>query len=83
FRFDTIWIWENVAIGLGVLAIGFWLAKYLGSRFANTTLVRRFVRDLGGYNLNAATRFLDTLEEFEGDYSPQERSSIREYSPDE
>jgi hypothetical protein len=39
--------------------------------------------DLAGYNLNAATDFLATLAEFEEDHSPQERSSIREYSPEE
>jgi hypothetical protein len=71
--FPTAWIVTNVAFGFAVLALTIWLSKrYLPS---------------AGYNLNAATGFLATLAEFEGDrsapYSPQERSSIREYSPDE
>jgi hypothetical protein len=81
--FDTTWILENVAIGFAILAIGYWLARYFGPRFTTTAFGRRFLRDLAGYNLNAASRFLATIEEFESDYSPQERSSMREYSPEE
>jgi hypothetical protein len=73
----------NVAPGLGFLAVGLWLARHFGPRFSNTAFGRQFLRDLAGYNLNAASRFLTSIEEFERDYSPQERSSIREYSPDE
>ena len=80
FRFDTTWIVANVVIGFAILAIGYWLAWHFGPR---TTLGRQFLRDLAGYNLNAASRFLSTLEEFEQDHSPQERSNMREYSPDE
>jgi MFS family permease len=81
--FGITYILVNVAFGLGVLAIGLWLARHYGSRFGNSSFGRRFLRDMAGYNLNAASGFLTTLAEFEGDYSPQERSSIREYSPDE
>jgi hypothetical protein len=83
FSFDTTWIVANVAIGFAILAIGYWLARHFGPRFTSTTFGRRFLRDLAGYNLNAASRFLSTLEEFEQDHSPQERSNIREYSPEE
>ena len=67
----------NVAFGLAVLTVGIWLLMKYGSR-----MNQRFLRDIAGYNLNAASGFLTTLAEFEVDYSPQERSSIREYSPD-
>jgi hypothetical protein len=65
----TAWIVTNVAFGFAVLALGIWLSKkYLPG---------------AGYNLNAASGFMATLAEFEDDHSPQERSSIRAYSPDE
>jgi len=58
----TSWIVINVAIGLAVLALGIWLTKIFGSR-----MNQQFLRDLAGYNLNAASRFLATLAEFEED----------------
>ena len=81
--FDTGWIVANVAFGLLVLAIGVWVARRYGNRMSNSTFGKRFLRDLAGYNLNAASGFLATLAEFEEDHSPQDRSSIREYSPEE
>jgi hypothetical protein len=84
--FPTSWIVTNVAVGLAVVAAVIWVFKKYGPRTS-----QRFLRDLAGYNLNAASGFLATLAEFEDEhpssnsphYSPQERSSMREYSPDE
>jgi hypothetical protein len=81
--FDTAWVVANVAFGFLVLAVGFWLSRHYGDRLSNSAFGQRFLRDLAGYNLNAASGFLAKLAEFEKDHSPQERSSIREYSPDE
>jgi hypothetical protein len=81
--FDTAWVVANVAFGLLVLAIGVWVARRYGDRISNSAFGQRLLRDLAGYNLNAASGFLATLAEFEKDHSPQERSSMREYSPDE
>lgn len=85
--FGITYILVNVAFGLLVLGIGVWAARHYGDRMSNSAFGKRFLRDLAGYNLNAASGFLATLAEFENDhsapYSPQERSSIREYSPDE
>jgi hypothetical protein len=82
--FGTTWIVANVAFGFLVLGIGVWAARHYGDRMSNSAFGQRFLRDLAGYNLNAASGFLATFAEFENDpYSPQERSSIREYSPDE
>jgi hypothetical protein len=71
--FGTAWIVTNVAFGFAVLALGIWLLKKF--------------RPGAGYNLDAASGFLAKLAEFEDDhsapYSPQERSSIRAYSPEE
>jgi hypothetical protein len=72
--FPTSWILTNAAVGFAALAVWIWWSRKYGSRV---------LRELTGYNLNAASGFLDTLAEFERDYSPQERSNIREYSPDE
>ncbi len=81
--FDTAWIVTNVAFGFLVLGIGVWAARHYGDRMSNSAFGQRFLRDLAGFNLNAASGFLATLAEFEKDYSPQDRSSIREYSPEE
>jgi hypothetical protein len=76
--FDIQWIVINAAIGLAVPALVILVFKKYAPRMS-----QRFLKELAGYNLNAASGFLATLAEFEQDHSPQERSSIREYSPDE
>jgi hypothetical protein len=65
--FDTAWLVGNVAVGFAILAVGYWLARHFGPRFTSTAFGRQLLRDLAGYNLNAASRFLGTLEEFERD----------------
>jgi hypothetical protein len=82
--FGTAWIVSNVAFGLAVLALGIWLAKKYGPGMSHSRLGQQFLKDIAGYNLNAAAGFLATLAEFEQDgYASQERSNIREYSPEE
>jgi hypothetical protein len=81
--FGTAWIVTNVAFGFAVLALAIWLAKKFGPRMSRTRPGQQLLKDLAGYNLNAATGFLAKLDEFEDDHSPQERSSMREYSPEE
>jgi hypothetical protein len=58
--FDRTWLVENVLIGLAVIAGGIWFARKFGGR-----LYQRFLNDLAGYNLNAASRFLADLARFE------------------
>jgi hypothetical protein len=72
------WILINVAFGLAAPALVTWICQKFAPRMS-----QKFLKELAGYNLNAASGFLTTLAEFEKDYSPQERSSIREYSPEE
>jgi hypothetical protein len=72
------WILINVAFGLAVPALVIWVFQKFAPRMS-----QKFLKELAGYNLKAASGFLTTLAEFEKDYSPQERSSIREYSPEE
>jgi hypothetical protein len=54
--FPTSWIVTNMAFGFAALAIGIWWSRKYGSRF---------LRELAGYNLNAASGFLATLADFE------------------
>jgi len=72
------WILINIATGLAAPALVIWVFLKLAPRMS-----QQFLKELAGYNLKAASGFLSTLAEFEKDYSPQERSSIREYSPEE
>jgi hypothetical protein len=65
--FPTSWLVGNVAVGFAILAVGYWLARHFGPRFTSTAFGRQFLRDLAGYNLNAASRSLGTVEEFERD----------------
>jgi serine/threonine-protein kinase len=58
--FDVKWIVTNVAFGVAAIPVGYGLLRILGHR-ANA----RLLRDLAGYNLNAASAFLARLEEFE------------------
>jgi hypothetical protein len=55
----------NVAFGFLVLGIGVLVARHFGDRMSNSAFGQRFLRDLAGYNLNAASGFLKTLAEFE------------------
>jgi hypothetical protein len=60
--FDTGWIRWNVLFGLAVILPGVWLLRKL-----RNWMGPRFVRELAGYNLNAASDFLAKIEEFEGE----------------
>jgi hypothetical protein len=65
--FNTAWVVANVVFGLLVFAIGIWVARRYGDRMSNSAFGRRFLRELAGYNLNAASDFMATLAEFEKD----------------
>ncbi len=65
--FDTAWVVANVVFSLLVLGIGVWVARRYGDRLSNSAFGRRFLRELAGYNLNAASDFMATLAEFEKD----------------
>lgn len=58
--FDRTWLVENVLIGLAVIPVGIWLARKLATR-----LNQRFLNELAGVNLTAASRFLADLARFE------------------
>jgi hypothetical protein len=55
----------NVLFGLAVIPVAIWVSRKFGDRMGRTPIIQRLMRELAGYNLNAATRFLATLSEFE------------------
>jgi hypothetical protein len=61
------WLAINVLFGLAVIPLAVWLARRYAGRMDRSPLVQRLLRDLGGYNLNAATGFLSSLEQFEAE----------------
>ena len=58
--FDRTWLVTNVLFGLAVIPVGIWLVRKFAGR-----LSQRFLNDLAGTNLSAASRFLANLARFE------------------
>ena len=63
--YEAAWLWSNVAFGLALIPLAIWLSKKFGDRIGRFPMIQRFMKDLAGYNLNAAADFLATLSEFE------------------
>ena len=63
--FGTAVLVSSLAVGVAIIPVALWLAKRLSESMSRSPMMQRFVRSLAGYNLNEATRFLETLEEFE------------------
>jgi flagellar biogenesis protein FliO len=55
----------NVLFGLAIIPMAIWVSRKFGDRMGRSPIIQRLMRELAGYNLNAATRFLATLSEFE------------------
>jgi hypothetical protein len=55
----------NMAMGLALIPAAIWLSRKYGDRMDRSPVVRRFMRNLAGYNITAASGFLETLSEFE------------------
>ena len=66
--FGTSWILWNasfgLAFGLAILFLWIWLSKKYGGGISGSVFGQRFLRDIRGYNLNAAADFLATLARF-------------------
>lgn len=63
--FNTSWLIANVLFGLAVMVLAIWLSKQFSERMSRHTGIQRFMRNLAGYNINAARDFLAALSEFE------------------
>ena len=68
--FDEAWLAANVLLGVAVIPLAIWMARRHADRMERSPLVQRLLRDLAGYNLNAATGFLDSLARFEAEETP-------------
>jgi hypothetical protein len=62
--FGPEYLAANVLLGLAIIPLAIWLSRKFGERMGRSPLIQRFMRDLAGYNLNAAAGFLATLAEF-------------------
>jgi hypothetical protein len=63
--FNSAWLAANVALGVAVIPLAVWISKRYADRMERSPLLQFLMRDLAGYNLNAATGFLDSLARFE------------------
>jgi hypothetical protein len=65
--FGGIVLAVNVLFGLAIIPMAIWASRKFGDRMGRSPSIQRLMRELAGYNLNAATRFLATLSEFEAE----------------
>ena len=63
--FSGAWLAANVAFGLAVLLLAVWVSRRYADRMERSPLIQRMMRNLSGYNLNAAAGFLSSLARFE------------------
>ena len=63
--FGTAYLVATVLVGLAIIPLGIWLSKKFSDRMGRSPFIQRLMKDLAGYNLNAATGFLARLSEFE------------------
>jgi hypothetical protein len=63
--FDHAWLAANLLFGLAVIPLAVWISRRYADRMERSPLVRRVMRDLAGYNLNAAQEYLGKLARFE------------------
>jgi serine/threonine-protein kinase len=63
--FPTRYVVGNWLFGLAVIPLAVWIARRFAGRMERSPLLRSVLRDLAGYNLNAATDFLGSLQRFE------------------
>lgn len=63
--FGAAYLTANLLVGLAIIPLAIWLSKRFSLRMGRSAMIQRLMKDLAGYNLNAATGFLATLSEFE------------------
>jgi serine/threonine-protein kinase len=62
---SAAWLWTNVALGLSLIPLTWWLSKEFGDKMQRFPFIQRLMHDIGGRSLNAAASFLATISEFE------------------
>jgi serine/threonine-protein kinase len=63
--FSANWLAANLLFGLAVIPLAIWIARRSADRMERSPLAQRLLRDLAGYNLNAASGFLSRVARFE------------------
>jgi hypothetical protein len=63
--FGTAFLVSNLLVGLAIIPLALWLSKRFSDRMGRSPFIQRLMKDLAGYNLNAATGFLAKLSQFE------------------
>jgi hypothetical protein len=63
--FGTEYLAANVLVGWAIIPLALWLSRKFSDRMGRSPIIQRLMKDLAGYNLNAATAFLAKLSEFE------------------
>jgi hypothetical protein len=63
--FGVPYLVANLLVGLAFIPLGIWLSKKFSDRMGRSPFIQRLMKDLAGYNLNAAAGFLASLSEFE------------------
>ncbi|MGA2738976.1 MAG: hypothetical protein ABSG65_16180 [Bryobacteraceae bacterium] len=64
----TAYLVANLLVGLAIIPLAIWLSKKFAGRMGRAPMIQRFMKDLAGYNLNAAAGFLAALSEFEEEH---------------
>jgi hypothetical protein len=67
--FGSGFLIANVAIGVALIPVAIWVSNKFGERMGSFPTMQSLMRELAGYNLNAATGFLGTLSEFKNEMS--------------
>jgi len=65
--FSAEYLLINVLLGLAVIPLAIWLARRYAERMQRSPFVQSLLRDIAGYNLNAAAGFLSQLARFEAE----------------
>jgi hypothetical protein len=62
--FGAAYLVANLLVGLAIIPLAIWLSKKFSGRMNRSPIIQRLMKDLAGYNLNAAASFLAALSEF-------------------
>jgi hypothetical protein len=65
--FGLVYLLTNVAAGLAIIPLAIWASRAFAGRMSGSPVVQRLMRELAGYNLNAAAARLAALSEFESE----------------
>jgi hypothetical protein len=63
--FPPGWLLGNVLFGVLLIVLERWISHRYAERMQNSPRLQRWMRDLNGYNLKAATSFMHRAAEFE------------------